>query len=93
MREIMQNFEKETRDTTKDWVVYSQLRQRVQDLVIGALEDELGVAAVRQIIKTASSQSGQSQYEMFSDYDNFVRTIENVFGEQGQKTILSKIPA
>ncbi len=93
MREIMQNFKKETRDTTKDWVVYSQLRQRVEDLVIGALEDELGVAAVRQIIKTASSQSGQSQYEMFSDYDNFVRTIENVFGEQGQKTILSKIPA
>jgi len=93
MSKIMQNFEKETRDTTKDWVVYSQLRQRVEDLVIGALEDELGVAAVRQIIKTALSQSGQSQYEMFSDYDNFVRTIENVFGEQGQKTVLRKIPA
>ena len=93
MSKIMQNFEKEKPDITNDWVVYSELRKRVEELTISTLEDQLGVGPTRQIIKTATTMSGQSQYEMFSDYENFVRTIEDVFGEQGQKTILSKIPA
>ena len=86
----MQNFEKETRDTTKDWVVYSQLRQRVEDLIISSLRNEFGRPYTRQIIETATSWSGQSRSEMFSDYENFARTIKDVFGKQGQKAILKR---
>ncbi len=93
MGEIMQNFEKEKPDTTKDCVVYSELRKRVEDLIMSFLEDQFGAAHTQQIIKTATSVSGKSQSEMFSDYETFVSTIEDVFGKHGQNAILNKILA
>ncbi len=90
MNEFMQNFEKEKSGTTKDWVVYSELRQRVEDLILSSLRDKFGSPYTRQIIETATSWSGQSRSEMFSDYENFARTIKDVFGKQGQKAILKR---
>ena len=83
----MQNSENEKSDTEKDWIVYSKLRQRQEDLIINFLRDRFGRPYTRQIIETATSKSDQSLTEMFSDYENFVRTIKNVFGKQGQKEI------
>ncbi len=89
----MKNFEKEKPDPIKNWVVYSELRKKVEDLVISFLEDEFGVVHAQQILKTATSRSGKSQSEIFSDYETFVRTIGDVFGKHGQNIILDKIPA
>ena len=93
MTKFMQSSEKEKLDPTKDWVVYSELRKKVEDLIISFLEEEYGAAATQQIIETATYRSGKSQSEMFSDYETFVRTIGDVFGKDGQNTILDKIPA
>ena len=90
MNEFIQNFENEKSDTTKDWIVYSELRQRVEDLIISSLRDTFGRPYTRQIIETATSWSGQSRSEMFSDYETFVSTIKDVFGKQGQKAILKR---
>ena len=90
MNEFMQNFEKEKSGTTKDWIVYSELRQRVEDLIISSIEEKYGGPHTLQIIKTATSKSGQSQSEMFSDYENFARTIKDVFGKEGQVDILKR---
>ncbi len=90
MNEFMNNFENEKSDTTKDWIVYSELRQRVRDLIKSSLEETFGGAHTLDIIKTATSKSGLSQSEMFSDYETFVMTIEDVFGTYGKNTILRK---
>ncbi len=84
----MNNFENEKSDTEKDWIVYSELRQRQEDLIINFLRDKFGRPYTAQIIETATSWTGQSKSEMFSDYENFARTIKDVFGKQGQKAIL-----
>ncbi len=90
MNEFIQNFENEKSDTAKDWIVYSELRQRVEDLILSSLRDKFGSPYTRQIIETATTCSGQSRSEMFSDYETFVRTIKDVFGKQGQKAILKR---
>jgi len=86
----MQNFEKEKQDTTKDWIVYSQLRQRVKDLIASSLEDTFGGAYTLQIIRAATSKTGLSPSEMFSDYETFVMSIEDVFGTVAKNTILRR---
>ena len=91
MTEITQNSEKEKPEPIKDWVVHSELRKRVENLIISSLEDQFGAVHTQQIIKTAISRSGQPQSEMFSDYETFARTIKDVFGKEGQNSILDKI--
>ena len=90
MNEFMNNFEKEKPDITKDWIVYSELRQRVTDLIKSSLEDTFGGTHTLDIIKTATSKSGLSPSEMFSDYETFVMTIEDVFGNYGRNAILKR---
>ena len=87
---IMQDSEKENLDTIEDWIAYSELSQRIKDLIKSSLKDTFGDAHTLQIIKTATSKSGQSQSEMFSDYETFARTIEDVFGNYGKNAILKR---
>ena len=87
---IMQDSEKENLDTIEDWIAYSELNQRIKDLIKSSLKDTFGNVHTLQIIKTATSESGQSQSEMFSDYETFARTIEDVFGNHGKNAILKR---
>jgi len=86
----MQDSEKEKLDTIEDWIAYSELSQRIKDLIKSSLRDTFGDAHTLDIIKTATSKSGLSPSEMFSDYETFARTIEDVFGIYGKNTILRK---
>ncbi len=90
MNEFMNNFENEKSDTTKDWIVYSELSQRIKDLIKSSLEDTFGGAHTLDIIKTATFKSGLSQSEMFSDYETFVMSIEDVFGTDVKNSILRR---
>ena len=87
---IMQNSENEKPATTEDWIVYSELRQRVKDLISSSLVDTFGGAYTLQIIRAAMSKSGLSQSELFSDYETFVMSIEDVFGTDVKNSILRR---
>jgi len=86
----MQDSEKENLDTIEDWIAYSELNQRIKDLIKSSLKDTFGDVHTLQIIKTAISKSGKSQAEIFSDYETFARTIEEVFGSHGKNAILKR---
>jgi len=86
----MQNSENEKPATTEDWIVYSELRQRVKDLISSSLVDTFGGAYTLQIIRAAMSKTGRSQSELFSDYETFVMSIEDVFGTDVKNSILRR---
>jgi len=84
----LREFQQDEPVTDEDWVVYSQLQKNVEKLIINSLVAQFGASATQSIIQTGAHRSGQSKSSIFSDFDNFVSTIKDVFGEKGHGIIL-----
>ena len=69
-------------------LIYPELQKKVEKLIINSLVAQFGASATQSIIQTGAHWSGQTKSDIFSDFDNFVRTIEDVFGERGHRIIL-----
>ncbi len=87
----LSEFRKDEHVTEKDWIVYPELQKKVEKLIINSLVAQFGASATQSIIQTGAHWSGQTKSDIFSDFDNFVRTIEEVFGERGQRIIIDSL--
>jgi len=84
-------FRKDEPKTDEDWVIFSQLQKKVKKLIINSLVTQFGASATQSIIQTGAYWSGQTTSGIFSDFDNFVRSIQEVFGERGHRIILDSL--
>jgi len=91
MRPILSEFQQDESVIDEDWIIYPQLQKKVEKLIINSLRAQFGASATQSIIQTSAHWSGQTKSEIFSDFDNFVRTIEEVFGEKGHRIILDSL--
>jgi len=87
----LSEFRKDEPETDEDWVIFSQLQKKVEKLIINSLVTQFGASATQSIIQTGAHWSGQTTSGIFSDFDNFVRTIQEVFGERGHRIILDSL--
>jgi len=78
----LREFRKDEPETNEDWVIYPELQKKVEKLIMNSLVAQFGASATRSIIQTAAHRSGQSKSGIFSDFDNFVSTIQDVFGKR-----------
>ncbi len=88
MSVTLSEFRKDEHVTDEDWIIYSKLQKKVKKLIINSLVAQFGASATQSIIQTGAYWSGQTKSDIFSDFDNFVRTIEEVFGERGHRIIV-----
>jgi len=77
--------------TDEDWIIYPQLQKKVEKLIINSLVAQFGAFATQSIIQTVADRSDQTKSDIFSDFDNFARTIKQVFGERGQRIIVDSL--
>ena len=84
----LREFRKDEPVIDEDWVIYPELQKKVEKLIINSLATQFGASATQSIIQTSAHWSGQTKSGMFSDFDNFVRTIQDVFGEKGHRIIM-----
>lgn len=84
----LRGFCKGKPETDEDWIIYPELQKKVEKLIINSLVTQFGASATQSIIQTGAHWSGQTKSDIFSDFDNFVHTIEEVFGERGHRIIL-----
>jgi len=87
----LREFRKDEPETNEDWIIYPELQKKVEKLIINSLVTQFGASATRSIIQTGAHWSGQTKSGIFSDFDNFVRTIQEVFGERGHRIILDSL--
>jgi len=87
----LSEFRKDEHVTDEDWIIYPELQKKVKRLIINSLVTQFGASATQSIIQTGAHWSGQTKSDIFSDFDNFVRTIKEVFGERGQRIILDSL--
>ncbi len=87
----LSEFRKDQHVTDEDWIIYPELQKKVEKLIINSLLTQFGASATQSIIQTGAHWSGQTTSDIFSDFDNFVRTIEEVFGERGHRIILDSL--
>ena len=85
----LSEFRKDDHVTDEDWIIYPELQKKVKNLIINSLAAQFGASATQSIIQTCAHWSGQTKSGIFSDFDNFVRTIDEVFGEKGQRIIIN----
>ncbi len=84
----LSEFRKDKHETDEDWIIYPELQKKVEKLIINSLVAQFGASATQSIIQTGAHWSGQTKSGIFSDFDNFVQTIEEVFGERGHRIIV-----
>ncbi len=87
----LRKFQQDEPVTDEDWIIYPELQKKVEKLIINSLVAQFGAPATQSIIQTGAHRSGQSKSGIFSDFDNFVRTIQEVFGERGHRIILDSL--
>jgi len=87
----LSEFRKYKQVTDEDWIIYPELQKKVEKLIINSLVTQFGASATQSIIQTGARWSGQTKSGIFSDFDNFVRTIGEVFGEKGQRIIVNSL--
>ncbi len=88
MSVTLSEFRKDEHVIDEDWIIYPELQKKVEKLIINSLVAQFGASATRSIIQTGAHRSGQTKSGIFSDFDNFVSTIQDVFGERGHRIIL-----
>jgi len=91
MSVTLSEFRKDEHVTDEDWIIYSKLQKKVKKLIINSLVAQFGASATQSIIQTGAYWSGQTKSDIFSDFDNFVHTIKDVFGERGQRIIVDSL--
>jgi len=84
----LSEFREDEHVTDEDWVIYPELQKKVEKLIINSLVAQFGASATQSIIQTGAHRSGQTKSGIFSDFNNFVSTIQEVFGERGHRIIL-----
>ncbi len=87
----LREFRKDEPETDEDWIIYPQLQKKVEKLIINSLVTQFGASATKSIIQTGAHWSGQTKSDIFSNFDNFVRTIQEVFGERGHRIIVDSL--
>ncbi len=88
---ILSEFCKDEDVTDEDSVIHPELQKKVEKLIINSLVAQFGASATQSIIQTGAHWSNQTTSDIFSDFGNFVRTIQEVFGERGHRIILDSL--